>query len=349
MTVYFITNGVNRVGGTERVIVQLAKLLSDVIIIVPGNQKFAFNGFEDLKILSLDVGEFPDKGKLKKIVHRFEYLNEIRKKIAISSKDIVISFSFDLNVMNVILSKSTAHRVILCEHIEYDYHKGIRNSIRKFFYRQEKVQLVCLTETDTQKFIADNIDTITIPNFINPIESHYIPNRRKLLSIGRLEYQKNFSFLIESFNYSRLYEKGWTLDIIGEGSEYDALQNMITQLKLNNFITIHKFTKDINRFYDSATILCMTSRFEAFPMVLLEAMNHGLPVLVTDFPTGAKEILGLNNPQIVKKYDIHSYADELIYSCNDPEVLATYSVSNKRIVGQYYPDNIVRKWKEILK
>ena len=348
MTIYFITNGINRTAGTERVIVQLAKAFKEVIIIVPGTTANAFSGYEDLNIVSAKVGEFPTSGNLAKFLHRIQYLKALKELIKLESASVVLTFSFDLNILNIWLSKKFHYRVIVCEHIEYNYHSGLRNIIRKQMYKQERVTLVCLTETDKTKFQLDGIKTEAIPNFIHPAQSHYSSQSKKILAVGRLEFQKNFSFLIDAFAMSKLYEKGWTLDIVGEGAEQVILESKIQSLQLNQYIYINKFTKDIVKYYENAALMCMTSRFEAFPMVLLEALNHALPVLVTDFPTGAREILGDNNLQIVKHYNVTLFAQVLLEFCEDEALRNKLSENNLQLVRKYYPNAIIDSWNQLL-
>lgn len=346
MTIYLLTNGINRIAGTERVIVQLSKIFDNVIVIVPGTTAVAFSGYESIKIVSVQIGDFPESDILKKIAHRVNYLNKL--KAILDSNSTVISFAFDLNIINIILSQAIGFRPIICEHIEYNYHKGIRNIIRKKFYTKKNVTLVCLTDTDRMKFNHDKINAVTIPNFIHPVKNNYFMDSKEILSIGRLEYQKNFSFLIDSFFQSKLYEDGWRLTIVGEGTEEKLLKDKIDSLEMNTFISINKFTKDVNKYYEKAALLCMTSRFEAFPMVLLEALNHGLPVLVSDFPTGAQEILGKGNHQIVRDYDVVTYSKNLSVICNDSEARTQFSFENLQLIQKYFPERIVESWHRLV-
>jgi glycosyltransferase involved in cell wall biosynthesis len=331
--------------GTERVIVQLARIIGDVVIIVPGEKKIAFSGYDDLNVKSIEIGDFPVAGGLSKITHRVKYYKKINNIFNFNEFDQFVSFSFDLNLINVLLSKKYNSKSIICEHIEYNYHKGLRNKIRKLFYRQKNVKLICLTETDKIKFKNDGIDAYVIPNFINPVTNkEYLGTSKKIISIGRLEYQKNFKFLVQAFAASQVYKYGWVLDIVGEGSEYDSIIDEINFYKLNDFIKIHPVTKEIDRFYKDASLLCMTSRFEALPMVLLEAMNFGLPVLVTDFPTGAKEILGSDNNQISLQYDPKKYGLKLREMCLNVEILKQNSEDNLKLIKYYHPDRIKKLW-----
>ncbi|MDH1916207.1 MULTISPECIES: glycosyltransferase [Acinetobacter] len=334
-------------GGTERVILQLATILKDVVIIVPGTTLVAFNGYDNLNIKSLNISDFPTSGKFNKLSHRMRYLQALMKNIKLTSKDFVVTFSYDLNILNIILSRKYQCKSIVCEHIEYGYHKGIRNIFRKFFYKQAGVKLVCLTKTDERKFKNDGIDTVVIPNFIYPVESEYKENTNKIIAVGRLEYQKNLKFLVDAFKLSRVYENGWTLEIIGEGSEHRLINETIKLHGLDSYVKIYKFSKDIEKYYRNSSLLCMTSRFEAFPMVLLEGMNYGLPVLVSDFPTGAKEILGPENTQIVSEYNIDSYASHLKTICSNVDLRKMHSDENLALIKNYHPEKIAKLWIEL--
>ena len=349
MTIYFVTNGIHRMGGTERVILQLATILKDVVIIVPGTTMVAFNGYNNLTIKSLNISDFPASGKFNKLFHRLRYYQALKKNIKFTSEDFVVTFSYDLNLLNIALLKSNKCKSIVCEHIEYDYHKGIRNLFRRIFYKQSGVKLVCLTKTDEIKFKNDGIDTIVIPNFIYPIKNEYKENTNKIIAVGRLEYQKNFKFLVDAFKLSKIYENGWTLEIVGEGSEYQLIDETIKLHGLDSYVKMHEFSKDIEKYYRNSSLLCMTSRFEAFPMVLLEGLNYGLAVLVSDFPTGAKEILGAENTQIVSEYSITSYSNHLKRICYDDVLRKKYSDENLVLIKNYHPEKIAKLWIELFR
>lgn len=344
---YFLTNGLQNFAGTEKVITQLANELSQkVVIVVPQSNKSAFELSPNQEFVSLNIGEFPEGTMTKKVLHKLKYLIEVNKVIPPNS--LVFSFMFDLNLLNIILSTLKANKVIICEHIEYDYHKGVRNILRKFLYKFKNVQLICLTKTDQLKFIKDGINAKVITNFIYRVKSQYDQDSKVIVAIGRLEYQKNFAFLINSFAISELFKEGWRLIIVGEGSEKAMLDDLILRLNLNDSVSIHKFTKNIDEYYKKAAVFCMTSRFEAFPMVLLEAINNALPVLVTNFPTGAQEILGNKNLQIVNSWNEVDYAEHLNKLCNDSTLRVKYSGDNKKLAEQFYFEKIMSQWEELI-
>ena len=112
------------------------------------------------------------------------------------------------------------------------------------------------------------------------------------LAVGRLSPKhKGFDLLIQAFALFALNNQDWKLDIVGEGAERDSLQQLITENHLEERILLHPFTNHIQNYYSSASIYVLSSRWEGMPLVLVEAMAHGLPVVASGLPT-CKEVLG---------------------------------------------------------
>jgi glycosyltransferase involved in cell wall biosynthesis len=117
-------------------------------------------------------------------------------------------------------------------------------------------------------------------------------NSKRFLAVGRFSYlHKGFDLLIDAFHQFAQKDSEWTLDIVGEGPEEKMYRKKIAQYNLENRIQIHPFTNDIQSYYSQAQIYVLSSRWEGFGLVLVEAMAHGLPVVSSDLPT-SKEIMG---------------------------------------------------------
>ena len=115
---------------------------------------------------------------------------------------------------------------------------------------------------------------------------------KKFLAVGRFSPQhKGFDLLIQAFALFAKDNQEWTLDIVGEGEEEESFRNLITKLHLEERISIHPFTSNIQRFYSEAQVYILSSRWEGMPLVLMEAMSHGLPIVSSDLPV-CKEIMG---------------------------------------------------------
>jgi glycosyltransferase involved in cell wall biosynthesis len=115
---------------------------------------------------------------------------------------------------------------------------------------------------------------------------------KRFLAVGRFSPKhKGFDLLIKAFALFAKNHNDWRLDIVGDGPEKDNLQQMITDNHMEGQITLHPFTNNIQDYYSSASIYVLSSRWEGMPLVLVEAMVHGLPVVASNLPT-CKEVLG---------------------------------------------------------
>lgn len=115
---------------------------------------------------------------------------------------------------------------------------------------------------------------------------------KRFLAIGRLSPQhKGFDLLVEAFALFARGDSEWHLDIVGEGSEEAALRQQIADRGMQQRIHLHPFTNHIEHYYTQAQVYVLSSRWEGFGLVLVEAMAHGLPVVSSDLPTSV-EIMG---------------------------------------------------------
>ena len=115
---------------------------------------------------------------------------------------------------------------------------------------------------------------------------------KRFLAVGRFSHRhKGFDLLIEAFNIFAKDNKEWVLDIVGEGVEEPLYRKMIADYQLEERIALHPFTNNIQEYYSQAQVYILSSRWEGFGLVLVEAMAHGLPIVSSDLPT-SKEIMG---------------------------------------------------------
>ena len=117
-------------------------------------------------------------------------------------------------------------------------------------------------------------------------------HNKRFLAVGRFSPKhKGFDLLIQAFALFAPKKQDWKLDIVGDGPEKNTLQQLITDNHLEERVVLHPFTNHIQDYYSSASIYVLSSRWEGMPLVLVEAMSHGLPIIASDLPT-CQEILG---------------------------------------------------------
>jgi glycosyltransferase involved in cell wall biosynthesis len=163
--------------------------------------------------------------------------------------------------------------------------------IKYYEYQLAKLHhTIVLCQYDAQQYHIPT-DVIYNPLTLEP-GSISSGTSKKFLAVGRFSHRhKGFDLLIQAFHLFAQKNQDWTLDIVGEGVEEEMYRQMIADYGLQERITIHPFTNHIQSYYSAAQVYVLSSRWEGFGLVLVEAMAHGLPVVSSNLPT-SKEIMG---------------------------------------------------------
>lgn len=208
-------------------------------------------------------------------------------------------------------------------------------------------KFVVLTNEDRGYWGAlPNIEVI--PNAAMMVGNKYsdVSNKR-VIAVGRLDYQKGFDRLIRT--WKRVQSSGrfddWRLDIFGQGEWEKKLKCMINDAGLEKSAFINKPTKSIGDEYARSSLLVMSSNYEGFPMVMIEAMACGLPVVSFDYKCGPKDIIhdGVNG-LIVRDGDIDGLADAMMKVMADYEYRKSLSEGARKIVATYSEENVMNQW-----
>ena len=168
---------------------------------------------------------------------------------------------------------------------------------------------------------------------------------KRFLAVGRFSpLHKGFDLLIDAFHLFAQNNSDWALDIVGEGSEEQMYRNKIARYGLEERIHLHPFTNDIQSYYSNAQVFVLSSRWEGFGLVLVEAMSHGLPVISSDLPTSL-EIMGdfgiyFENENIEHLAQRLNDATKLNWSIKSKEALA--------IAQRFNVEKIMEQWMRII-
>ncbi len=170
-------------------------------------------------------------------------------------------------------------------------------------------------------------------------------NSKKFLAVGRFSrLHKGFDLLIEAFHIFAENNKEWTLDIVGEGMEEPLYRQLIKKYKLDNRITIHPFTNHIQQYYSDAQVYVLSSRWEGFGLVLVEAMAHGLPVISSNLPT-SQEIMG-----DWALYFENGNINQLAQKMHEATLIDWHQKSEEalEIAKHFSIDTIIKQWKTVI-
>lgn len=213
------------------------------------------------------------------------------------------------------------------------------------FQMLDQVIVLCHHDAETYK----QYDQRFLPNVIyNPLtlkpSKQSEGNSHRFLAVGRFSHlHKGFDLLIEAFNMFSQQNSDWQLDIVGEGEEEELYRSLIQKYELKDRISIHPFTNRIQDFYSNAQIYVLSSRWEGFGLVLVEAMAHGLPIVSSDLPT-SKEIMG-DFALYFKNGDIKELAQRL----EDATHLDWQAKSKEamEIAQRFNINHIIEQWKQL--
>ena len=168
---------------------------------------------------------------------------------------------------------------------------------------------------------------------------------KRFLAVGRFSHRhKGFDLLIDAFHLFAATNNEWTLDIVGEGPEEALYRQQITQYGLEQRICLHPFTTNIQHYYSEAQVYVLSSRWEGFGLVLVEAMAHGLPVISSDLPT-SQELMG-----DFALYFENGNIEQLAERLKDATQMdwPTKSAEAFKIAQRFDISNIILQWKEML-
>lgn len=170
---------------------------------------------------------------------------------------------------------------------------------------------------------------------------------KRVIAVGRLDYQKSFDRLIQAWEIVQKTNKyaGWHLDIFGQGEWHDMLQQMVVERNLTKTLSINKSTNAIGDEYARSSMLVMSSHYEGFPMVMIEAMACGLPVVSFDFKCGPKDIISHGeNGLIVRDGDIDGLAAAMMRLMDDEEYRNILSVNARKVTATYSEEAVMAQW-----
>lgn len=209
---------------------------------------------------------------------------------------------------------------------------------------------VVLNEIDKQKF-SDNlkldVDYIYNPRSFDSVETSMLESN-SFLAVGRFAPEKQFDKLIEAYNkFRQISNADWKLHMVGEGAELPIYKNLITKFHLEQEIIIHPYVQDIKPYYYNASCLLMTSKFEGFALVVLEALTTGLPIVAFEIPAYLPA-LDNSNSILVKMDDINALAAAMKTVAENSDLRKKLGKGAKEKSERFSPNKIHSEWDELI-
>jgi glycosyltransferase involved in cell wall biosynthesis len=231
------------------------------------------------------------------------------------------------------------------------HHAEVREAMRRLYPRLDA--LVVLTDRDVRRYrrlTRERLATIVrIPNTARDLGGGSAdPSTRVVLAAGRLNRQKGFDLLIDAWRFVAERHPGWRLRICGEGPLEQRLSARIVRRGVAGTATLEPAAADIGADMEAASIFVLSSRYEGFPLILLEAMSKGMAVVSYDCPTGPAEIIEHEvNGLLVRRMKPRALARHLARMIEDDELRRRCADAAPATAEAYRMPAVGPRWDEL--
>ena len=168
-----------------------------------------------------------------------------------------------------------------------------------------------------------------------------------IISLGRLTPEKDFTMLLRAWHIVSKAVPTANLAIYGDGPERNMLERLAVQLGISGSVSLNHSVSDVEAVYRRATLLVMSSRFEGFGMVILEAMQRGVAVVSVDAPHGPRYLLG-GGGGILTERSAQALADAIIRLLTDPDLTQRIGHDATKAAERYDKDRIISMWENVM-
>lgn len=354
MILAYCIHSLHSSGGMERVLSMKASYLADLplyevhIITACLKGRKPFFPLSD-KVILHDLG-VSDHCAGKKYKKRLEdYLKQIKADICVSLCGGEVHILKDL--------KDGSHKVAEF-HFSHDkyYLKYGRTALGRWYagLRTRKLErsiskldaMVVLTEEDSIAWygVLYKVFQIYNPLTFKPEKKSELENKR-FIAVGRLEPQKNYPDMIRAWAMVAEKYPDWHLDIFGSGSQEKKLRRLIDSLGLGSCVHLMGRTEDIQSEMLNSSGLLLSSRFEGFPMVLLEAQAAGLPIVSYSCPCGPAEIVEDGKSGfLVPAGNVKGLSEGVCKLIGSPKMMYDFGEASFAAAKRFDKDYIMNLW-----
>lgn len=347
MKLLYITNGINGIGGLERVLSIKCSYFADKL-------------GHDVHIITLNEGDvapfysFSERIKFHSVLtsgrglkYLQSYTKEINKIVSLVQPDVISVCDDGLKGLYIPIWIKKGNSALI-----YERHASMKLNNSRLQTILMKIggllydKVVVLTQYNTTEWLGKNKVVIPNPITFTPNEKASLKEKR-IICVGSIAHHKGYDLLIDAWRQIAKSCPEWKIDIFGKGDSSE-LQEMIDEYHLQDNIHFCGTTNNVKQELLHSSFLVLPSRSEGFGMVLIEAMACGLPCVAFDCPCGPRDIIENGKSGFLIPPENSTLLAEgikkMISDTDKMNKMGDYAFNS---VSQYLIENVAERWQNL--
>lgn len=282
----------------------------------------------------------------------YRNISQLKKAVLKMQPDIILSSEYPFTVASVLAGCSKYARVYAWEHHHFHWLKKSWFWKKMYQYALGKTTgIICLNEQEAGYYQQYSPVSIIPNHTVNHAGRFTDISQKQMITVGRLIHRKGIDLLLTVAKSILKNNPDWTWKIIGDGEMETQVRDFILQEKMQErLILTPPVSNNLSDEFCGSSVYIMTSRFEAFPMVLLEAMSYGLPCISFDCPSGPSAIIShQQNGLLIAPENTNSMENAIQELINDPEKRMDMSAQAIIRARQYTGETVYKQWEHLFK
>lgn len=374
MHILYVYSEISIKGGTDRILVEKANYLVthgyDVTIVTEAQMgrelSFPINPAVKHVDIGLDFNKQYTQGALGRVLTYYalicEYKKRLKEVLLKEKPDIVISIigrSLDfiagmsdgsVKIVEAHTTKSHLRSLHLMEEKGGLYKYAARFLRWKMCRNVSKLDaIVVLTQQDADDWKEAKRVTV-IPNAVpfDTCQEVSTLKNKQVIMVGRYNDAKGYDYLIPAWDIVHQRHPDWKLHVYGSGELHDLVVQWIQERHLEDTIILHDPVDNIKEKYLESSIAVLSSRYEGFSLVILEAMSCGVPIVSFDCPHGPRNIIQNGEDGLLVDYlNTQALANGICQLIEDESLRKRFGFNAKKNIGRFSRESVMRQWEDL--